>query len=108
MNVQTLRSTCARAKPTGLPKTGLALKNYFRDFSASGWLGEDDTAPPPATPHPVLGPSARQRSRAATSEINSFVRSRDNTSAGAGAAAAARPLVSHLASTSQLKVIDVR
>ncbi|KAG5935924.1 hypothetical protein E4U53_000334 [Claviceps sorghi] len=87
MNVQTLRSACARAKPE-VQKTGLALNNYFRDFSTSGSFTEDNT-------------SVRQRSRAATSEINSFVK-RGNSSA------AARPLASQLASASQPRVLDVR
>ncbi|KAG5978855.1 hypothetical protein E4U55_005837 [Claviceps digitariae] len=87
MNIQTLRSACARAKPE-VQKTGVALKNYFRDFSTSESLAEDDA-------------SARGRSRAATSEINSFLK-RGNSSAPA------KPLASQVASTSQPKVLDIR
>ncbi|KAG5928439.1 hypothetical protein E4U42_000642 [Claviceps africana] len=87
MNVQILRSACARAKPE-VQKTGLALNNYFRDFSTSGSLADDNT-------------SVRQRSRAATSEINSFVKR-------GGSLAAARPLASQLASATQPRVLDVR
>ncbi|KAG6015262.1 hypothetical protein E4U54_003879 [Claviceps lovelessii] len=89
MNAQTLRSACARAKPE-VQKTGHALRNYFRDFSTSGSFAEDKTS------------SVRQRSRAATSEINSFVKR------GGGHTAAAKPLASPLASTTQPRVLDVR
>ncbi|KAG6008776.1 hypothetical protein E4U21_003975 [Claviceps maximensis] len=89
MNVQTLRSACARAKPD-VQQTGLALKNYFRDFSTSVSFAEDNA-------------SALQRSRAATSEINSFVKR-----GGSSNLAAAKPLVSTLASSSQPRVLDIR
>ncbi|KAG6011999.1 hypothetical protein E4U43_007995 [Claviceps pusilla] len=89
MNVQTLRSACARAKPE-VQKTGHALQNYFRDFSTSGSFAEDKAS------------SVRQRSRAATSEINSFVKR------GGGHTAAAKTLAFPLASTTQTRVLDVR
>ncbi|GAB0131922.1 hypothetical protein EsDP_00000375 [Epichloe bromicola] len=100
MNVQTLRSACSRARPEA-QRTGVAFKNYFRELSTSQSLAEDNAAPP----NPDSKPSVRQRSRAATSEISSFVRK-------PGSPAKSQPSSSsglQSASTSQPKVIiDVR
>ncbi|RFU75070.1 hypothetical protein TARUN_7169 [Trichoderma arundinaceum] len=96
MSSQTLRSVY-RARPE-LGQAGYALKGYFRQFSTT--QSQLDEAPP-SDPNAKPPPTARQRTRAAASEINALVK---NRSGGQGAQ---KPAGSPAASA-QPRVIDVR
>lgn len=105
MNRQAFRSVCGRARPE-LEKTGYALNNYFREFSTSQWLtaadGEGSSNPADSPPKP----SARQRTRAATNQINSLVKNRGSAStAGQRSRPGSQPGSS---AGGAPKVIDVR
>lgn len=99
MNRQAFRSVCSRANP----EVGLSTptpKSFFRNFSTTQWVAEENSNPKPAPPQPS---AARQRGRAAASQINSFAKPRPQTNSsppGAGGPAAA--------GQGQPKVLDIR
>ncbi|KAJ6442923.1 serine/threonine-protein phosphatase PP-Z [Purpureocillium lavendulum] len=95
LNSPAIRSVCSRARPE-IERGGYALKNYF---STSQWLAADDATP--NTPKPA--PTLRQRTRAATSEINSLVKNRGGSAAGQRS-----PQGGAGQRTNQPKVLDVR
>ncbi|KAH0530546.1 hypothetical protein TsFJ059_005154 [Trichoderma semiorbis] len=93
MSSQSLRSIY-RARPE-LAQAGNALRGYFRQFSTTQSQLDDAPADPNAKP------TARQRTRAAASEINSLVK---NRTPGQGA----RNPTDSSATPAQPRVIDVR
>ncbi|KAL7908773.1 hypothetical protein GGI35DRAFT_480369 [Trichoderma velutinum] len=93
MSSQSLRSVY-RARPE-LAQAGNALRGYFRQFSTT--QSQLDEAPA----DPNAKPTARQRTRAAASEINSFVKNRTS-------AQGARNPTDSSATPAQPRVIDVR
>ncbi|KAL7799401.1 hypothetical protein V8C43DRAFT_274949 [Trichoderma afarasin] len=93
MSSQSLRSIY-RARPE-LAQAGNALRGYFRQFSTT--QSQLDEAPA----DPNAKPTARQRTRAAASEINSLVK---NRTPGQGA----RNPTDSSATPAQPRVIDVR
>ncbi|KAK5992820.1 hypothetical protein PT974_06240 [Cladobotryum mycophilum] len=98
MSSQALRSACSRARPE-LERVGLPLRNYFRQFSTT--QSQFDDAAPTVASDAGAGarPTARERTRAAASEINSLVKNR-NASVGQRA--------TPVEGAGQPKVIDVR
>lgn len=99
MNRQSLRSICARAGPE-IHRTGCALQNYFREFSTSQWVLESNDSPSDSNPS---ASSARQRSRAAASEISSLAKQKNPSGTSQNSA-----LPTAAPTTAQPRVLDVR
>lgn len=100
MNRQAFRSVCSRANP----ELGLSTstpKSFFRNFSTTQWVAEENSNPKPAPP--PRPSTARQRGRAAASQINSFAKPRPQTNSSATGAAGPGAT-----GQGQPKVLDIR
>lgn len=91
MNRHALRSVCSRARPE-LEQVSGTLRTSVRPFSTTQLQAADDS-----TPKPTL----RERSRVATSQINSLARDRNPTQN-------AQPRAPPVAGGARPKVIDVK